>query len=75
MLDCFNVICSFGYRNFDTKDLVSSLSQLKKDFQQKTDHNIELIQQLETEKVDRQKEKTYLHEKLHAVENLSGQIS
>lgn len=32
LLDCFNVICSFGYRSFDSRDLVQSLNQLKLDF-------------------------------------------
>lgn len=67
LTECFNVICSFGYRSFDSGDLVASLSQLKHDFKQKTDHNNELIQQLSNEKSDRQKEKSYLQEKLHAV--------
>ena len=26
LTNCFNVICSFGYRNFDSNDLVTSLS-------------------------------------------------
>jgi hypothetical protein len=51
---------------------VSSLNQLKLDFKQKTDHNTDLIQQLETEKAEHLKEKTYLHEKLQTVENISG---
>ncbi len=66
------MICSFGYRSFDLRDLVSSLNQLKLDFKQKTDHNTDLIKQLETEKAERLKEKTYLHEKLQTVENISG---
>jgi len=26
LTNCFNVICSFGYRSFDSTDLVTSLS-------------------------------------------------
>jgi len=51
---------------------VTSLSQLKQDFKQKTDHNNELIQLLSYEKSERQKEKAFYQEKLRSVENLSG---
>ena len=60
LTDSFNVICSFGCRSFDAEDLVTSLSQLKQDFKQKTDHNNELFQLLNYEKLERQKEKSYL---------------